>query len=89
MQDTWLLHRSIGDNIRRGRPEASEADAIDAAKRAEAHDFIPGLEDWVGRRGYDSEAEAAIQASLDRLMAGRTVIAIAHRLSTVARMDRW
>jgi len=53
-QDTSLLHRSIGDNIRYGRPEASDAEVIAAAKRAQAHEFILGLEDWKGRRGYDA-----------------------------------
>ncbi|HVZ06903.1 ABC transporter ATP-binding protein [Rhodopila sp.] len=53
-QDTSLLHRSIRDNIRYGRPDATEAQVIDAARKAEAHDFIMGLEDWHGRRGYDA-----------------------------------
>jgi ATP-binding cassette subfamily B multidrug efflux pump len=128
-QDTALLHRSVLDNIRYGRPDASLAEVEDAARRAEAHDFIRELADWRGRNGYDahagergvklsggqrqrvaiarvllkdapilildeatsaldSEVEAAIQQSLDRLMAGKTVIAVAHRLSTLARMDR-
>jgi ATP-binding cassette subfamily B multidrug efflux pump len=128
-QDTALLHRSIRDNIRYGRPEASDEAVEAAARRAEAHGFITELSDWRDRHGYDahvgergvklsggqrqriaiarvllkdapilvldeatsaldSEVEAAIQESLDRLMAGKTVIAIAHRLSTLARMDR-
>lgn len=128
-QDTALLHRSIRDNIRYGRPEATDAEVEEAARRAEAHGFIMQLADWRGRTGYDahvgergvklsggqrqriaiarvllkdapilvldeatsaldSEVEAAIQESLDRLMAGKTVIAVAHRLSTLARMDR-
>jgi ATP-binding cassette subfamily B multidrug efflux pump len=53
-QDTSLLHRSIRDNIRYGRPAATQAMVEDAAKRAEAHDFILTLEDWHGRRGYDA-----------------------------------
>ncbi len=53
-QDTSLLHRSVMDNILYGRPEASEAAAIAAAKRAQAHDFILGLEDLKGRRGYQA-----------------------------------
>ncbi len=53
-QDTSLLHRSIRDNIRYGRPQATDAMIQDAARRAEAHDFILGLEDWHGRRGYDA-----------------------------------
>ena len=53
-QDTSLLHRSIRENIRYGRPSASEAEVEDAARRAHAHEFILGLEDWNGRRGYDA-----------------------------------
>ena len=53
-QDTSLLHRSIRDNIRYGRPQATEAMVQDAARRAEAHDFVLGLEDWFGRQGYDA-----------------------------------
>jgi ATP-binding cassette subfamily B multidrug efflux pump len=128
-QDTSLLHRAVRDNIVYGRPDASEHDMLRAARDAEAHDFILGLEDKQGRKGYDahvgergvtlsggqrqriaiarvmlkdapllvldeatsaldSEVEAAIQQSLDRLMAGKTVIAIAHRLSTIAALDR-
>ena len=128
-QDTSLLHRSIRENIIYGRRDASEAAMIAAAKKAEAHDFILGLEDSFGRRGYDahvgergvklsggqrqriaiarvilkdapilildeatsaldSEIEAAIQDSLATLMAHKTVIAIAHRLSTLQIMDR-
>jgi ATP-binding cassette subfamily B multidrug efflux pump len=128
-QDTSLLHRSIRDNICYGRPEASEAEIVDAARRAHAIEFIEGLEDWHGRTGFDahvgergvklsggqrqrialarvilkdapilvldeatsaldSEVEAAIQEQLAELMEGRTVIAIAHRLSTLRQMDR-
>ena len=53
-QDTSLLHRSIRDNIRYGKPDAAEADIVAAAKQARAHDFILELEDWRGRRGYDA-----------------------------------
>ena len=53
-QDTSLLHRSIRDNIRYSRPSASEADILDAAARAHATEFIEGLEDWQGRRGFDA-----------------------------------
>ncbi|MBC9179848.1 ABC transporter ATP-binding protein [Pseudoroseomonas ludipueritiae] len=128
-QDTALLHRSISDNIRYGRQEATAEDIAAAARDAEADAFIQDLSDWRGRTGYDahvgergvklsggqrqrvaiarvllknapilvldeatsaldSEVEAAIQQSLDRLMAGKTVIAIAHRLSTLSSMDR-
>jgi ATP-binding cassette subfamily B multidrug efflux pump len=51
-QDTSLLHRSVSDNIRYGRPDAGDADMQAAAKRAEAHDFIAGLSDAAGRTGY-------------------------------------
>ena len=128
-QDTSLLHRSIRDNIAYGRPDATEADIITAAKRANAWDFIETLEDQQGRKGLDaqvgergvklsggqrqriaiarvflkdapilildeatsaldSEVEAAIQENLFSLMEGKTVIAIAHRLSTLTEMDR-
>jgi ATP-binding cassette subfamily B multidrug efflux pump len=53
-QDTSLLHRSIRDNIRYGRPWASEAEIVDAARQAEALDFIGTLEDWNGRTGFDA-----------------------------------
>jgi ATP-binding cassette, subfamily B, multidrug efflux pump len=53
-QDTSLLHRSIADNIRYGRPAASAEQVSAAARRAEAEAFIAGLEDWKGRRGYEA-----------------------------------
>lgn len=53
-QDTSLLHRSVRENILYGRPEATEAEVIRAAKQARAHDFIMGLQDHAGRRGYDT-----------------------------------
>jgi len=128
-QDSSLLHRSVRENILYGRPDATEAEMIAAAERAEAHGFIQGLSDPEGRTGYDarvgergvklsggqrqriaiarvilkdapilvldeatsaldSEVEAAIQQTLYGVMEGKTVIAIAHRLSTLARMDR-
>jgi ATP-binding cassette subfamily B multidrug efflux pump len=128
-QDTSLLHRSIRDNIAYGRPDATDAEIIEAARRANAWDFIEGLSDMHGRKGLDaqvgergvklsggqrqrvaiarvflkdapilvldeatsaldSEVEAAIQENLFALMQGKTVIAIAHRLSTLTEMDR-
>jgi ATP-binding cassette, subfamily B, multidrug efflux pump len=128
-QDTSLLHRSVRDNIRYGRPDATEAEIIEAANKAHAEEFIEhlvdpngrrGLEAHVGERGVklsggqrqrvaiarvllknapilildeatsalDSEVEAAIQENLNTLMQGKTVIAVAHRLSTIAAMDR-
>ncbi len=53
-QDTSLMHRSVRDNIVYGRPSATDAEMIAAAKKAEAHDFIIGLTDSSGRRGYDA-----------------------------------
>ncbi|MDE2385201.1 MAG: ABC transporter ATP-binding protein, partial [Alphaproteobacteria bacterium] len=128
-QDTSLLHRSVRDNIRYSRPDASEAEIEAAAAQAHALEFIAtlrdpngrsGMEAHVGERGVklsggqrqrvaiarvllknapilildeatsalDSEVEAAIQENLKELMEGKTVIAVAHRLSTIAAMDR-
>jgi ATP-binding cassette subfamily B multidrug efflux pump len=128
-QDTSLLHRSVRDNIAYGKPGASDEEIIEAARRANAWDFIQalvdpqgriGLDAQVGERGVklsggqrqrvaiarvflkdapilvldeatsalDSEVEAAIQENLFELMEGKTVIAIAHRLSTLTEMDR-
>jgi ATP-binding cassette, subfamily B, multidrug efflux pump len=53
-QDTSLLHRSVRDNILYGRPDASEAQMVAAARRAEAHEFVQALADAAGRRGYDA-----------------------------------
>ncbi|HVJ42301.1 MAG TPA: ABC transporter ATP-binding protein [Dongiaceae bacterium] len=53
-QDTSLLHRSIRDNIRYGRPSASEAEIRAAADRAQATGFITKLEDWMGRQGFEA-----------------------------------
>ncbi|MHB8885971.1 MAG: ABC transporter ATP-binding protein [Methylovirgula sp.] len=123
-QDVQLFHRSVMDNIRYGRPEASDVEVIEAARAANAHDFITGLPEGyqtiVGERGMklsggqrqrlaiaravlrdapvllldeatsalDSESEAAVQDAIDRLGEGRTVIAVAHRLSTLRNFDR-
>lgn len=53
-QDTALFHRSLRDNIRLGRPDATDAQVEAAARRAEAHDFILALRDIQGRHGYDA-----------------------------------
>ncbi len=53
-QDTALLHRSVRDNIRYGRPEASQAEIEAAAERAQAHGFVPDLRDFRGQAGYDA-----------------------------------
>jgi ATP-binding cassette subfamily B multidrug efflux pump len=54
-QDSSLLHRSVRDNILYGRPGATEGEMVEAARRAEAHDFILQLTDPAGRKGYDAE----------------------------------
>jgi ATP-binding cassette subfamily B multidrug efflux pump len=54
-QDTSLLHRSIRENIRYGRPEANEEEIVRAARLAHAEEFIAELEDWRARRGYDAQ----------------------------------
>jgi ATP-binding cassette subfamily B multidrug efflux pump len=54
-QDTSLLHRSIRENIRYGRSDATEAEILHAAQLAHAEEFIAALEDWRGRRGYDAQ----------------------------------
>ena len=123
-QDISLLHRSILENIRYGRPEATDRQVMEAAEAAFCRDFIEALPDGfstvVGDRGarlsggqrqriaiarallkdsplvlldeatssLDSESEEMIRQALDRLMQDRTVIAIAHRLSTLRSFDR-
>jgi ATP-binding cassette, subfamily B, bacterial len=122
-QDISLFHRSIRENIRYGRPNASDDDVLRAAIAARC-DFVEtlpeGLDTMVGDRGIklsggqrqriaiaraflkdapillldeataslDSESEEAIREALGRLMRGRTVVAIAHRLSTLRNFDR-
>jgi len=54
-QDSALLHRSVRDNILYGRPDATEAEMIAAAEKAEAHEFILTLQDGEGRKGYDAQ----------------------------------
>jgi len=122
-QDISMFHRSVMENIRYGRPEATDDEVMEAAFAARC-DFIEtlpeGMRTVVGERGIklsggqrqriaiaraflkdaplllldeatsalDSESEEAIREALGRLMKGRTVIAIAHRLSTVRNFDR-
>lgn len=124
LQEPYLFHGSLLENIRYGRPEASLAQVIAAARAANAHDFICklplGYDTIVGERGHtlsggerqrisiaravlsdprilildeatsavDTETEMKIQQALDRLVQGRTVFAIAHRLSTLRRASR-
>jgi ATP-binding cassette subfamily B protein len=123
-QDISLFQRSVVDNIRYGRPDASDREVLEAAMAARCGDFIEalpnGLATIVGERGLklsggqrqriaiaraflrdaplllldeatsalDGDSEEAIREALGRLMRGRTVIAIAHRLSTVRHFDR-
>jgi ATP-binding cassette subfamily B protein len=123
-QDISMFHRSVIENMRYGRPDASDDEVFAAAAAASCSDFIAalphGMETLVGERGVklsggqrqriaiaraflkdsplllldeatsalDSESEEAIREALGRLMQGRTVIAIAHRLSTVRNFDR-
>ncbi|WP_027669142.1 ABC transporter ATP-binding protein [Rhizobium leguminosarum] len=123
-QQPYLFEGTIRDNIRYGRPEASDAEVEEAARLAYAHDFISaqpqGYETPVGENGVtlsggqrqrlsiaralvrnapillldeatsalDTESEAAVQKALDEAMSGRTVVVIAHRLSTVVRADK-
>jgi ATP-binding cassette, subfamily B, bacterial len=124
LQDPFLFHGIIIENIRYGVPEALLSDVISAAHAANAHDFIcrlpSGYDTVVGERGHtlsggerqrvsiarailhnprilildeatssvDTETEHQIQEALNRLIAGRTVVAIAHRLSTLKRATR-
>lgn len=123
-QDTALFNRTLRENIRYGRPDATDEEVWQAAVDSRCHLFIEalprGLDTIVGDRGLklsggqrqrisiaraflknapillldeatsalDSESEEAIRVALERLMRGRTVIAVAHRLSTLRSFDR-
>ncbi|WP_312486242.1 ABC transporter ATP-binding protein [Stutzerimonas nitrititolerans] len=123
-QETALFNRSILENIRYGRPEASDEDVFEAARHAFCDGFIralpKGYRTLVGERGVmlsggqrqrlgiaraflkdapilildeatsalDTQSEAEIQDALNQLIQGRTVVAVAHRLSTLANFDR-
>jgi ATP-binding cassette subfamily B protein len=123
-QDPMLFHRSLMDNIRYGRLDASDDEVIEAAKKAYAHEFVlhteSGYASLVGERGVklsggqrqriaiarailkdspilildeatsalDSVTEKKIQQGLEYLMKGKTVIVVAHRLSTISHLDR-
>lgn len=124
LQDVFLFHGTVRENILFGRPDATEDEMIAAAKVANAHEFILNLPDGydtlIGERGVklsggqkqrlsiaravlkdapilildeatssvDTETELLIQEALERLMAGKTTIIIAHRLSTVRNADQ-
>ncbi len=123
-QESSLFHRSIFENISYGKPDSSLEEVIEAAKKAQIHEFINSLpkkyNTVTGERGVkfsggqrqrvaiarailknapilildeatsslDSESEASIQTAFKELMKGKSVIAIAHRLSTLKEMDR-
>jgi ATP-binding cassette subfamily B protein len=123
-QDVQLFHRSVMENIRYGRADATDEEVYNAARAAHADEFIAtlpqGYETPVGERGLklsggqrqriaiaraflrdapillldeatsalDSESEISVHKALDILAAGRTVIAVAHRLSTLRDFDR-
>jgi ABC-type multidrug transport system fused ATPase/permease subunit len=124
LQDTVLLRGTVRDNIAFGRPDATEDEIIEAAKLANAHEFITRMPDGycglVGDRGatlsggqrqrigiaralirdnpilildeptaaLDAESEELVIQAMERLMEGRTVITIAHRLSTLRNADK-
>ena len=124
LQDPYLFDGTVAENLAYGRPDASHAQIVAAAKAAFAHDFITRLPDGydtrIGTRGHglsggerqrlsiaravlidprilildeatssvDSETEEMIQLALERLIRGRTTIAIAHRLSTLRMSHR-
>ncbi|MEH2080566.1 MAG: ABC transporter ATP-binding protein [Nostoc sp.] len=123
-QDPSLFHRTLLENIRYGRLDATNEEVIEASRKAHAHDFIvqsqDGYNSLVGERGVklsggqrqriaiarvilkdapilildeatsslDSITEKAIQDTLDLAMNGKTVIVVAHRLSTIVHLDR-
>jgi ATP-binding cassette, subfamily B, bacterial len=123
LQEPVLFSTSIGENIRYARPDATDDDVEEAARAADAHDFITrlpdGYETLVGERGMllsggerqrvslaraflrdapilildeptssvDRETEGSILEAMERLMAGRTTLMIAHRLSTLDTCD--
>ena len=123
-QDPNLFHRSLLENIRYGRLEATDEEVVDAARKAHAHEFIMKIKEQyaslVGERGVklsggqrqriaiarvvvknapilildeatsslDSITEQAIQETLNDVMQDKTVIVVAHRLSTIAHLDR-
>src|SRR5467141_133585 len=124
LQDTVLFRGTVRENIAYGRPDATDAEIVEAAKLANAHEFIArmpdGYDSLVGERGQtlsggqrqrigiaravirdapilildeptaalDSQSEQLVIEALERLMRGRTVVTVAHRLSTIRDVDR-
>jgi subfamily B ATP-binding cassette protein MsbA len=124
LQDTLLFYGSIAENIAYGKPEATHEDIINAARLANAEEFIlkmpHGYDTLVGERGVtlsggqrqrigiaravirdspilildeptaalDTESERLVMDALEKLMQGRTVITITHRLSTISDYDK-
>ncbi len=124
LQENYLFSGTVDENIRYGRPEATEEEVREAARQANALEFIEaipgGFQGQIGQAGVtlsggqrqrlaiartilknprilifdeatsalDNQSEALIQESLDRLMAGKTVFIVAHRLSTIVKADR-
>ncbi|MPQ56281.1 ABC transporter ATP-binding protein [Duganella sp. FT27W] len=124
LQEPFLFFGTIAENLAYGKPDATRAEIMAAARAAHAHEFIlrlpQGYDSMVGERGQglsggerqrisiarallidpkilildeatasvDSETEKEIQRALENLVKGRTTIAIAHRLSTLAKADR-
>jgi ATP-binding cassette subfamily B protein len=123
-QDPVIFATSARENIRFGRPDATDAEVEAAARAAAAHDFLTalpqGYDTWLGERGVmlsggqkqrvaiarailrdarvllldeatsalDAESERAVQAAVEILSEGRSVLVVAHRLATVKRADR-
>ena len=102
-QDNILFSDTVRENILLGRPDATEEEIIEAAKMANAHDFIMnlpnGYDTEVGERppilildeatsALDLESEAIIQDALDVLSKDRTTLIVAHRLSTITHADK-
>lgn len=124
LQDPYLFHGSVFENIKYGNKNASKSEVVKAAKMAQAHDFIInlsyGYDTVIGERGHtlsggerqrisiarailsnpkilildeatsavDTETERKIQMALENLIEGRTVLAVAHRLSTLRKANR-
>lgn len=124
LQDTFVFDGTVRENIALGNPDATDEEIVEAAKLANAHEFIErlpeGYDTWVGEGGaflsvgqrqrialarallkkptilildevtshLDAENEAAVQQAIEKALQGRTVILIAHRLTTIKNADR-